>query len=122
MSGERDDEALFEWSDEMASLQLYKAIQNTHQQIDDKEVSHNLSFRDLHLATLMHGLEEADQLTEVIFAARTKLGRDTDHIRPNRAEALRLLMRLGLEEVAPETIEVAVEANKEYAIDKVEEF
>ena len=122
MSGERDDEALFEWSDEMASLQLYKAIQNTHQQIDDKEVSHNLSFRDLHLATLMHGLEEADQLTEVIFAARTKLGRDTDHIRPNRAEALRLLMRIGLEEVAPETIEVAVEANKEYAIDKVEEF
>lgn len=122
MSGERDDEALFEWSDEMASLQLYKAIQNTHQQIDDKEVSHNLSFRDLHLATLMHGLEEADQLTEVIFAARTKLGRDTDHIRPNRAEALRLLMRIGLEEVAPETIEVAIEANKEYALDKVEEF
>ena len=122
MSEKPDAEALFEWSDEMASLQLYKAIQNTHQQIDDKEVSHNLSFRDLHLATLMHGLEEADQLTEVIFAARTKLGRDTDHIRPNRAEALRLLMRIGLEEVAPETIEVAIEANKEYALDKVEEF
>ena len=117
-----DAETTFEWGDDMASLELYKAIQDTHQLIDDKEVSHNLSFRDLHMATLMHGLEETDQLTDVIFAARTKLGRDTDHIRPNRAEALRLLMRIGLEEVAPETIEVAVEANKKYLVDKMEEF
>ena len=124
MSEESDDPDTteFDWGDDMVSLPLYKAIQDVHQQVDDKDVSHNLSFRDLHTATLMHGLEETDQLTDVITKARVRLGRDTDHVRPNRAEALRLLIRIGLEEVAPETIEIAVEANNEYVVDKMDEF
>lgn len=124
MSEESDDPGAtqFELGDDVDSLPLYEAIQDAHQQIDAKDMSQNLSFRDLHTATLMHGLEETDQLTNVITDARVRLDRDTDHVRPNRAEALRLLIRIGLEEVAPETIQIATEANKEYVVNKMDEF
>jgi hypothetical protein len=115
-------EAPFEWENETTSLSLYKAIQNARRQIDADDVTAQLSARDVRLAALIRGLEETNQLADITAEAGAALGRDINDVPATRAEALRLLIRVGLHEVAPETIQTAVEANKEYLIRQADEF
>lgn len=116
-------EARSDWENETrASLALYEAIQDIRQQIDAGEISSNLTFRDLHMSALIRGLEETEQLANVAAEAEATLNRDSDNRPVNRAEALRLLFRVGLQEVAPETIQIAVEANKDHLLDQMDDF
>lgn len=116
-----NSEELFRWRNETAS-RLYEEIQNARQQIADDEMTEQLSVRDVRLTALICGLEEADQLADIAAEAREALGRDSDDVPVTRAEALRLLIRVGLQEATPETVRIAVEANKEYLANQAEEF
>jgi hypothetical protein len=115
-------EGPFEWENETASSPLYEAIQDARQQIDADEVTEQLSARDVRLAALIRALEETNQLDDIGAEAGAALNRDSDNAPATRAETLRLLIRVGLSEVAPETIQTAVEANKEYLISQADEF
>jgi hypothetical protein len=115
-------EGPFEWENETTSSPLYKAIQDSRRQIDADEVTEQLSARDVRLAALIRALEETDQLADIAAEAGAALGRNTDDVPETRAETLRLLIRVGLHEVAPETIQTAVEANKEYLVNQADEF
>lgn len=101
---------------------LHEAIRNGHARIDADEMPENLTIRDARLAALIWGLEETDQLAAVAADAGAELGRDSDDTRETRAATLRLLVRVGLREVAPETMQTAVEARKEYLTEQADEF
>lgn len=101
---------------------LHEAIRKGHARIDADEMPENLTIRDARLAALIWGLEETNQLAAVAADAGAELGRDSDDTRETRAATLRLLVRVGLREVAPETMETAVEARKEYLTEQADEF
>lgn len=106
-----------------ASLQsLQEAIRDAHESIDTDEMPENLTIRDEWLAALIRGLEATGQLEDVAVDAGTALGRNSNDIHGTRAAALRLLIRVGLREIAPQTMETAVEARKEYLADQADEF
>ncbi|WP_273837801.1 hypothetical protein [Halococcus sp. PRR34] len=101
---------------------LHEAVRKGHARIDADEMPENLTIRDGRLAALIWGLEETDQLAAVAADAGAELGRDSDDTRETRAATLRLLVRVGLREVAPETMQTAVEARKEYLTEQADEF
>lgn len=115
-------EAQFEWEDEIASLPLYEAVQDTRYQMDTEGLTENLTFRDANLSALMRGLEETDQLTDIAAKAEASLDRDSSDAAVSISNGLRLLVRVGLQEVAPETIQIATEANKDYLVNNMNEF
>jgi hypothetical protein len=101
---------------------LHEAIKDAHERLGADEMPENLTIRDKRLAALIRGLEVAGQLEDVAVDAGTALGRDTNDIRGTRAATLRLLVRVGLQEVAPGTTQTAIEARKEYLTDQADEF
>ena len=115
-------EAQFEWEDEIASLPLYEAVQDTRYQMDTEGLTENLTFRDANLSALMRGLEETGQLTDIAAKAEASLDRDSSDAAVSISNGLRLLVRVGLQEVAPETIQIATEANKDYLVNNMNEF
>jgi hypothetical protein len=115
-------EAPGESKTEATPQSLHEAIREAHERIDADEMPENLTIRDARLAALIWGLDETDQLATVAADAGAELGRDRDDTRGTRAATLRLLVRVGLREVAPETIQTAVEARKEYLTEQADEF
>jgi len=83
--------------------------------VESGEVSKTLSVRDERLTALIRGLEETDNLNDVGASLREQLGRDDDGDGTDRSEMLRLAVRLGLREAAPEVLETARDANARYA-------
>jgi hypothetical protein len=70
-----------------------------------------LSLRDEQLAALIHGLEDQhEDFTAVGVALQEALGWDADPEAIDRSEVLRLAIRVGLREAAPEVIETARDA------------
>jgi len=84
------------------------------------EISQNLTIRDENLAALFAGLEETGELENVIDAAAGDLGREPDGT--SKAEALRLLVRIALREVSPETLEAGTEGYEQYRESQEYEF
>ncbi len=80
------------------SQPLEDAIADAYEAIDEGDLSSNLTLRDENLAALFHGLEETDQLPEVGQRAAEALERDPDDTE-TRAAVLRLLVRIGLNEI-----------------------
>jgi hypothetical protein len=115
-------EAPSESQNDTPSLSLQEAIRDAYERIDANDMPENLTIRDARLAALIRGLEETDQLATVAADAGAELGRDSDNTRGTRAATLRLLIRIGLREVAPETMQTAVEARKEYLTQQADEF
>lgn len=111
-----------EWNNEATSISLHEAIQDVRRQVDAGEATEQLSVRDARLVALIGGLEETGQLSDIAEVAGARLDRDSDDGSVTRAETLRLLIRIGLWEVAPEIVQTAVEANKEYLISQADEF
>lgn len=110
--GTRAAEATPDDSDE-----LEDAIVATLRAIDRGEVSKTLSLRDERLTALVRGLEETDDLDAAGQALREHLDRDdTDEI--DRSEFLRLAVRAGLQEAAPDVLDTAKQANGRYAAEQ----
>jgi hypothetical protein len=94
---------------------LEDAIVTLLGEVENGDVSKTLSMRDEQLAALVRGLEETDSLDDVGTPLREALGRDGDRDVTDRSELLRLAVRVGLREAAPEVIETAREASARHA-------
>lgn len=91
---------------------LVDAVADAYGALDDDEIAENLTIRDQNLAALFAGLDETGELGAVIDAAASELDRDDGG--ESKAEALRLLVRIGLSEVAPEKLEAGAEGYEQY--------
>lgn len=83
--------------------------------VEDGEVSKTLSVRDARLTALVRALEETEGLDDVGASLREELGREADADGTDRSEVLRLAVRLGLQEAAPEVLESARDAYAKHA-------
>jgi len=91
---------------------LEAAIGSALERIEAGDASKSLSLRDAQLAALIQGLEEQQEdLTTVGVALQEALGREADPEAIDRSEILRLAIRVGLREKAPEVVETAREAH-----------
>ena len=95
--------------------ELEDAIVTLLGEVESGDVSKTLSMRDEQLAALVRGLEETDSLDDVGTPLREALGRDGETDVTDRSELLRLAVRVGLREAAPEVIETAREASARHA-------
>jgi hypothetical protein len=83
--------------------------------IDRGDASKTLSLRDGRLAALIQALEEVEELDDVGAALQETAGQEVDADQIDRSEVLRLAVRIGLEEAAPETLESARAAYARHA-------
>ena len=91
---------------------LEAAIGGALERVEAGDASKSLSLRDAQLAALIQGLEEQQEdLTTVGVALQEALGREADPGAIDRSEILRLAIRVGLREAAPEVVETAREAH-----------
>jgi len=86
--------------------------------IEAGDTSKTLSVRDARLTALVRALEETDHLDEVGTELQEALGRETDADEIDRSEVLRLAVRLGLQEAAPETLDTARDAYARHATEQ----
>ena len=105
-------------SDSQPTTSLKDAIKQELAAIEAGEKPQNVTVRDGNLVALLDGLDEAGDLETIVADARAALGRDGDEV--SRSEAARLLIRIGIAEVAPDAIRTAVEAQKEHESDNIQ--
>lgn len=100
---------------------LQDAIKACYEAIDDDEMPIHLQYRDRDLAAILAGLDDADALDALIEAAAEKLDKDTPE-NVSRANAMKLLMRVGLNNVDASVIEDATKAKQQHAIEQASEI
>jgi len=83
--------------------------------VEGGETSKTLSVRDARLTALVRALEETDELEAVGTDLQDALGRDVAPEAIDRSEVLRLAVRLGLQEAAPDLLETARDAYGRHA-------
>jgi len=86
--------------------------------VEAGEVSKTLSVRDDRLAALVRALEETGGLDDVGAALRQELGREGDVDGIDRSEVLRLAVRLGLQQAAPEVLDAGRDAYAQHATEQ----
>ena len=85
-------------------------------EIDSGEQAKTFAARDASVTALLSTLADHDQeLEEVGVALQQSLGRDVDRDALDRSEIVRLAVRLGLREAAPEYLDLLADASGEYA-------
>lgn len=100
---------------------LADAIAGAYEELEDGDLPENLTIRDGNLAALFAGLDETDKLGGIIQDAADALDRDEADAE-SKAAALRLLVRVGLEEVAPDTLEAGAEGYEQHREQQDYEF
>ena len=84
--------------------------------IDSGEQAKTFAARDASVTALLTTLaDREDDLAEVGTALQAALGRDRDPAALDRSEIVRLAVRLGLREAAPEYLELLADASAEHA-------
>lgn len=99
---------------------LKGAIRETYDELDAGDRPSNLTIRDEDLTALFVGLEKSDQLDDVATDAFGALDRDVDGV--NRANVLKALVRVGLDTVAEDATETAVDAKREHLASQADDF
>jgi hypothetical protein len=102
-------------SDGDGTDRLEDAIVTLLGDVERGDISKTLSVRDEQLTALIRGLEETGRLDDVGTSLKDELGRDDDEAMTDRSELLRLAVRLGIQEAAPEVVETARDANARHA-------
>jgi hypothetical protein len=93
---------------------LEASILEAIEELEVGERSVNMCTRDERVAAIMHGLEKSGQQNALGEQLREHLGYDSD-ADIDRSEILRLAIRIGLREAAPDVVDAAQEAQAEYA-------
>ncbi|MCD2201365.1 hypothetical protein LPA44_15955 [Halobacterium sp. KA-4] len=83
--------------------------------VEAGETSKTLSVRDARLTALVRALEETGELEEVGTDLQEALDREAAPDAIDRSEVLRLAVRLGLQEAAPDLLETARDAYGRHA-------
>ena len=99
---------------------LETAVVHAYERLDSGDLHENLTLRDADLAALMAGLEETGRLEEIGKRAASRL--DRDESADSRASVLKLLVRIGLSEVAAEEVAAAKDGKKEFVVSQVDDF
>jgi len=107
--GDRLDEA----PSDKKKRDLTEAIVAQLEAIDDGEQQKTVSVWDGHIAAFIRALEETDRLEDVGHALQHQL--DIDESDVDRSEVLRLGLRLGFQEAAPDEFEAIREAARKQA-------
>jgi hypothetical protein len=108
--GDRIDEA----AGEEEKREFVADIVAELEEIDRGDQQKTVSVWDGHLAALIRALESnPEQMEDVGHALQQRL--DVDEGEADRSEILRLALRLGLEEAAPEVVEALRDAVREQA-------
>lgn len=102
-------------------VDLTEAVADAYAILEEGDLPENLTLRDRNLAALFVGLQDTGELESVSRRAQEYLGRDEENL-DKKATALRLLARVGLEEVAPETLESGKEGYEQYRDNQEIEF
>lgn len=101
-----------------ATRNLATAILDELAAIDAGDKQKTISVWDGHLAAFVRALEDdPDQLSAVGHALQRQLDREPDDI--NRSELLRLALRLGFQEAAPDEFDALREAARERATEEL---
>lgn len=108
-------------SDTDAKPDLQDAIKASYEAIDDDEMPIHLQYRDRDLAAILAGLDDADALEQLIDAAADTLDKDTPE-NVSRANAMKLLIRIGLNNVDASVIEDATKAKQQHAMEQASEI
>nr|EGQ39608.1 MAG: hypothetical protein J07AB56_03360 [Candidatus Nanosalinarum sp. J07AB56] len=87
--------------------------------VEDGGVSKTLSVRDARLTALVRALEETGELADTGAALQGELGGETAVDGIDRSELLRLAVRLGLQEAAPEVLDSARDALARHASEQL---
>lgn len=85
---------------------LDEAIADAFAQLEADALSENITVRDDRLAALFEALDETGRLADIEAECIDHLGRD-ENPAGNKAALARYLLRVGLSDVAPETVEQA---------------
>jgi len=107
--GDRLDEA----PSDKKKRDLTEAIVAQLEAIDDGEQQKTVSVWDGHIAAFIRALEETDRIEDVGHALQHQL--DIDESDVDRSEVLRLGLRLGFQEAAPDEFEAIREAARKQA-------
>lgn len=99
---------------------LANAVADAYGRIESGEMHQNLSLRDADLAALVAGLDETGRLESVGRRAAERLDRDVEV--DSRARLVAVLVRLALDEVAPEEVEAAKAGKKQHLVSQADEF
>jgi hypothetical protein len=102
--------------DDAGSKSLEDRIRDAYEALNEGDENSNITVRDENLAAVFLGLEAADELRDVSVAASEDLDRDVNDARASRSRTVGLLVRVGLQKVAPEVLESGREARREYLI------
>ena len=101
-----------------ATYDLVAAILDELAAIDAGDKQKTVSVWDGHLAAFIRALEnDPDQLTAVGHALQRRLDREPSEV--DRSELLRLALRLGFQEAAPDEFDALREAARERAIEEL---
>ena len=109
-------------TDTDSGVDLASAVADVYGEIEAGETPSNLTLRDADLAALFTGLERSGDLADVVDGAHTALDRDGESGSLTRATALRLLVRIGLNEVDPSIIESAKDGKQPHLTKQASEF
>jgi len=108
-------------TDTDAKPDLQDAIKACYEAIDDDEMPIHLQYRDRDLASILGGLDDAGALEQLIEAAAETLNKEAPE-NISRANAMKLLMRIGLNNVDPSVIEDATKAKQQHAMEQASEI
>lgn len=100
---------------------LEEHVREGYHKIDDGDVPRNLTIRDENLAALFYGLKQSEQLADVGYDAAALLDRDPKNVATN-AGLLRLLVRVGLDEIDDSLLEAGEEGRDRYKDDQEDPF
>jgi hypothetical protein len=102
------------------ALSLEDAIAEAYAGIENGDLHSNLTLRDENLAALFVGLDETGDLERIGSDAADTLEKDNDVT--TKADALRLLVRIGLAEVDDNVIDAAKTGRKKFLASQADEF
>jgi hypothetical protein len=95
---------------------LLEALVDALGEIDSGEQAKTFAARDASVTALLSTLADHEQeLEEVGVSLQQSLGREIDRDELDRSEIVRLAVRLGLREAAPEYLDLLADASGEYA-------
>lgn len=101
-----------------------EAIKNVLLAVEDGDVPENINIRDARLKALLVGLQEVGELDATAQSLSQTLdsSTDIDASDATQSDVARLLIRIGLQEAAPDILEDATEASKQAALEQASEF
>jgi hypothetical protein len=104
------------------SIDRTTAIKEALLAIERREAPENINIRDARLKALLVGIEDADELSDIVEDLETYLETEVDTDAPTQSDVARLLIRVGLQEATPDLLDEAMTARQEALLEQANDF